>query len=107
LDAFHIQNGLKGGDALSLLLFNFASEYAIRNVQENQEELELNGARQLLIYVDDVKIVGGNLNIVEKATEVLLKPSVNGWCRMKRRGNGVYVCASSPKFSAKSQFTYC
>jgi hypothetical protein len=33
-DSFPIQNGLKKGDALSLLLFNFALEY--RKVQENQ-----------------------------------------------------------------------
>jgi hypothetical protein len=31
-DSLPIQNGLKKGDALSPLLFNFALEYAIRNV---------------------------------------------------------------------------
>ena len=31
-DMFHIRNGLKQGDALSPLLFNFALKYAIRRV---------------------------------------------------------------------------
>jgi hypothetical protein len=34
-DKFLIQNGLKQGDVLSPLLFNSASKYAIRRVQEN------------------------------------------------------------------------
>jgi len=35
-DMFPIRNGLKQGDALLLLLFNFALEYVIRRVQVNQ-----------------------------------------------------------------------
>jgi hypothetical protein len=55
-------NGLKQGDALSQLLFNFALEYADRSVQVNQDGWKLNGTHQLLAYADDVNILGGSVH---------------------------------------------
>ena len=48
-EMFPIRNGLKPGDGLSPLLFNFALEYAIKRVQVNQNGLKLSGTHQLML----------------------------------------------------------
>jgi hypothetical protein len=72
-DAFPIKNSLKQRDVLSPLLFNFASEYPTRKVQENHKWLELNGTLQLLLYADNINILGENINALDASREVGLE----------------------------------
>jgi hypothetical protein len=74
-DNFPIQNGLKQGDALSPLLFNFALVCVIRKVQKNQVGLKLNGTHQLLAYADDVTLLGDNIDTVKRNKETLIDSS--------------------------------
>ena len=74
-DMIPIRNGLKQGDALSPLFFNFALEYAIRRVQVNQDGLKLNGTYQLVVYADDVNILGGSVHTVKGNTKALIVDS--------------------------------
>ncbi|KAJ4433171.1 hypothetical protein ANN_15428 [Periplaneta americana] len=69
-DAFPIHCGLKQGDALSPLLFNFALEYAIRKVQDNRE-----GLHQLLVYAGHLNMLGENPLAIRENAEILLEAS--------------------------------
>jgi len=71
-DIFPIKNGLKPGDALSPLLFNFTLENAIRRVQVIQDGLKLNGLHQLLVYADDVSVLGGSVYTIKENAETLV-----------------------------------
>ena len=68
-DMFPFKNGLKQGDALLPLIFNFAVEYVIRKVEVNQDGLKLNGMHQRLVYADDVNIWGRTIHTKRKNTD--------------------------------------
>ena len=70
-----IRNSLKQGDALLPLHFNFALEYAIWRVQLIQDGLKLNGTHQLMVYADDVNILGGGVRTIKENAEALVVAS--------------------------------
>jgi hypothetical protein len=57
------------------LLLNVALEYGIRKVQENQVGLNLIGTYQLLIYANDVNILGDDIDTIEKNAQTLIDVS--------------------------------
>jgi hypothetical protein len=73
-DSFLSKNGLKQGNALSPLLFNFALEYAIRKIKENQVGLKLNGTHQLLGCADNGNLLRDNIDALKK-TDTLFDAS--------------------------------
>ena len=94
-DRFPITNGLKQEDALSPMLFNFASVYAIRRVQVNQDGLKLNGTHQLLAYADDVNILGRSIHTVKENAEALVAATSE---------IGLEVSADKTKYMVMSQY---
>jgi hypothetical protein len=92
-DTFPIQNGLKQGDALSPLFFNFAY-VCHQEFQENLVDLELNGTHQLLVYANGINLFGDSMNIIKENTETLLEPS---------RDIGLEVNAEKTKYMIMSR----
>jgi hypothetical protein len=73
---------------VSQLLFNFALQYAIKKVRENQLGLLLNGTNHLLAYVDNVNLLGYNTGTVKKSTESALDTNwTGGWMSSGEENN--------------------
>jgi hypothetical protein len=66
---------MKQGNDIPTLLFNFALEYAIKKMRENQVVLTLNRTHQLLAYADDVNLLRDNVDPMKKNTETLIDAS--------------------------------
>ena len=93
-DRFPIRNGLKQGDALSPMLYNFALDYAVRRVRVNQNGLKLNGTYRLLAYADDVNILGGSIHTLKENAEALVAAT---------RETGLEVGADKTKYMVMSR----
>jgi hypothetical protein len=62
-DMFPTKKGLKAGDALSPLLFNFTLVYVIRRVPAKEKGLKLHNTHNFLVYANDVNPLGVTQNL--------------------------------------------
>ena len=93
-DMFPTKNVFKQGDALLPLLFNSASEHAIRRVQANKDGFKLNGIHQLLVYAEDINILGRSIHTIQKNSGALVVAS---------KENGLEINADKTKYMVMSQ----
>ena len=54
------------------MFFNYALNYATWRVQVTQKGLKLNGTNQLLVYADEVNILGGSVHAIKENAEAFV-----------------------------------
>jgi len=59
----------------------------------SQDDMKLNGTRQLLVYANDVNILGGCIHTVKKNTDTLV---------VATKKNGLYINADKTKYMVMS-----
>jgi hypothetical protein len=50
-------------------------QHDIWKIQENLEELKLNGTHHLLVYADDANLLGGKIDTIKNNTKTLINSS--------------------------------
>jgi hypothetical protein len=86
---------------------------------KKKEGLELNGTHQLLLYADDINLLGENINIIKKNAESPLDASkeigleVNSektkymfMSRHQTAGQSIYIRAANKSFEKLAKFKY-
>jgi len=64
-------------------------EYTIRRVHVNQNSLKLNSTHQLVVYADEVDMLGGRIQTVKESTEAFV---------ITNKENGLEVNADKSKY---------
>jgi len=86
------KNGLKQRDVLLPLLFDFALECSIRRVKVDQKSLKLIGSHQLLVYNDDLNVLGASICTVRECTEASVFVSNDIGLKLNDRRLNIWSC---------------
>jgi hypothetical protein len=93
-------------------------EYAIRKVQENQVGLKFYGTHQVLVFADDVNLLGDNVDTIKINSESLIDASKNAGLEVNREKLSTCCCLvtrmrqnhdikiGNTAFEKVAQFTY-
>jgi hypothetical protein len=57
------------------IAFQFCFRICHQEVQENEIGMELNGTHQLLVYADDINLLGDSVNTIKENSKTLLEAS--------------------------------
>ncbi|PSN52220.1 hypothetical protein C0J52_12777, partial [Blattella germanica] len=96
-DIFEIHNGLKQGDALSPLLFNIVLKHATKSLEDKQG-IQLNGIHKLLVYTEDIVLLGDSEEILKDNMHIL---------RSNIRKLGLEVNVNKTKYMVKRRNALC
>jgi len=100
------------------LILNFAVEYAIRGVAVNQERLKLNDTHLLLVYADDINIIGESVPTIKNKEALLVRNKEIGLevnadkteyvvtCRDQNAGPSHNIKIDNSSFERSEEFKY-
>jgi hypothetical protein len=99
--SFHIQNGLRQGDALACILFNIALEKIIHEANINQSGNIFYKLVQILAYVNDTDIISRSLKSLQEATTALDRAARMMGLEINQAKSKYMICATRKKYIEK------
>jgi len=96
--SFHIQNGLRQGDALACILCNIALEKIIREANINQRGNIFYKSVQILVYVDDIDTISRSPKSLQEATTELDRAARMMGLEINQAKTKYMICSTWKKY---------
>jgi sorting nexin-29 len=97
-ESFHVQNGLRQGDALACILFNIALEKIIRDANINQPGNIFYKSVQILAYADDIDIISRSPKSLQEAKIALDTAARKMGLEINQAKTKYMICDSKKKY---------